>query len=85
MKRLLLFLLVVGGLSLAGGCARPGYYHTHPCVGPDGVLRTVRHWHAKTGFAGYHPHPFPNDVHQSMMMSGQTVTADEEDEEKKKK
>ena len=73
MKRLVCLGLVLASLLLVGGCIQTGYYHTHACVCPDGQVRTLRHWHASTGYAGYHPHPFPNDVHKTLMMSGKAV------------
>lgn len=69
MTRTMRLALLAAALLCAGGCLRTGYYHTHPVACPDGVVRTMRHWHADTGYAGYHPHPFPNDVHKELMMN----------------
>jgi hypothetical protein len=80
--RLLLFLCGMLALCFVTGCLRPGYHHTHPCTGPDGVVRTVRHWHANRGYAGYHTHPFPNHIHRTLMMSADLrETGEEEPEE----
>ncbi len=70
-------LIAVAAACLAAlfcmGCITSGYYHTHPCASPDGAVRTVRHWHADTGYAGYHVHPFPNQVHKTLMITGSTA------------
>ena len=69
MKRLLLLAALAMTFLPAAGCLRAGYHHTHPAVSPDGAVRTIRHWHRSTGYAGYHPHPFPNEAHKEMMMN----------------
>ena len=70
MKLLLASAALAAAMALTAGCMPPGYYHTHPCECPDGQVRTFRHWHADTGYAGFHTHPFPNRIHKDLMLTG---------------
>lgn len=73
MTRLIETALILAFTALATGCWGGGYYHTHPHICPDGKARTHKHWHADTGFAGHHEHPFPNDKHKNLAWSDESV------------
>ena len=66
MIKALMFAAALAIAALIQGCWGGGYYHEHPHICPDGTARTHRHWHADTGMAGHHQHPFLNNVHKGL-------------------